>query len=154
MATVQVCHLRQHCETRKLHCKTLRASPAYPVEGGWTNPCSRALGKFKLSSLILAVFGYTFKLFWPGTCSKRSEMAEGFTWTDFQPKPSILDPFRSILMLLARLGNLVWAKAWLGEPRRGLDLPARPADSGTFFSAPFRNFFLQVFRRISREFLK
>ena len=35
-------------------------------------------------------------------------------------------------MFWARLGNLVWVKTWLAEPRRGLDLPARPADFGTF----------------------
>ena len=62
--------------------------------------------------------------------------------------------FGPFLMFLARLGNLVWARTWPGEARRGLDLPARPADSGTFFWAPFRNFFLHEICRISRKLLK
>ena len=36
-------------------------------------------------------------------------------------------------------------------PKLGLEAPTRPADSGTFFWAPFRNFFLYVFRRISMK---
>ena len=59
-------------------------------------------------------------------------------------------------MFLPRPENQGWTKTWLGPdfkvragPRLGPGPPTRPADSGTFFWAPFRNFFLQVFRRIS-----
>ena len=104
--------------------------------------------------LCLAVFGHTFLVFWPGTCPNRSEMAAGFTGSDFQPEPSILDPFRSIFEVLARPENQGWAKTWLvahlkirARPKLGLGPPTRPADSGSFFWAPFRNFFLHVFRR-------
>ena len=45
-------------------------------------------------------------------------MAVGFTRTDFQAEPSILDSFRTILMILARLENQVWAKAWPGNPNQ------------------------------------
>ena len=48
------------------------------------------------SRMHLAVFGHTFLLFWSGTCPNRSEMAVGFTGTDFQADPSILEPFRTI----------------------------------------------------------
>ena len=61
-------------------------------------------------------------------------------------------------MFLSRLDNQGWAKTWLGPdlkvragPRLGPGPPTRPADSGFFFWAPFRNFFLQVFRRMSRK---
>ena len=37
-------------------------------------------------------------------------------------------------------------------PKLGLEPPTRPADSGTFFWAPFRNFFLHVVRHISMKF--
>ena len=62
-------------------------------------------------------------------------------------------------MLLPRLENQCWAKTWLGPdfqvragPRLGPGPPTRPADSGAFLWAPFRNFFLHVFRCMSRKF--
>ena len=44
-----------------------------------------------------------------------------------------------------------WSMVWNVDYRTARSSPTRPADSGTFFWAPFRNFFLQVFRRISRK---
>ena len=49
-----------------------------------------------LAPLSWRFLGIRFLLFLPGTCPKRSEMAVGFTGTDFQAEPSILDPFRTI----------------------------------------------------------
>ena len=61
-------------------------------------------------------------------------MAVGFTWTDFQPEPSILDPFRTIFDVLgptwkSGLGQSVaWrAETWPGPPNQ---------------ACRFRNFFL------------
>ena len=71
-------------------------------------------------------------------------MAVGFTGTDFQAEPSILDPFRTIFDVF---GSDLKIRS---RPRLGPEPPTRPVDSGTFFWAPFRNF-LPVFRRISRK---
>ena len=60
-------------------------------------------------------------------------MAVGFTWTNCQPELSILNPFQIILMILARLGNLVGQNmAWKGKTR-----PWPPSQA-----CRFRNFFL------------
>ena len=76
-------------------------------------------------------------------------MAVGFTWTDFQPEPSILDPFRSIFDVLgptwkSGLGQSVaWrAETWPGPPSQ---------------ACSFRNFFLDpipelVSARVSSHF--
>ena len=84
-----------------------------------------------------------FDFFWPWTCPNRSEMAVGFTWTDFQPEPSILDPFRTIFDVLrptwkSGLGHSVaWrAKTWPGRPNQAR---TRNAKSG-FFSTLFVEF--------------
>ena len=50
--------------------------------------------------VYLAVLGYSFWLFLPGTCPNRSEMATGFTGTYFQPEPAILDSFPTIFDVL------------------------------------------------------
>ena len=69
-------------------------------------------------------------------------MAAGFTWTDFQPEPSILDPFRTIFDVLcptwkSGLGQSVaWrAKTRPGHPQPGLPIPElfSGPHSGTFF---------------------
>ena len=39
--------------------------------------------------------GILFDYFSPRTCPNRSKTAVGFTGTDFQAKPSILDPFQA-----------------------------------------------------------
>ena len=38
-----------------------------------------------------------------------------------------------------------WSMVWNVDYRTARSSPTRPADSGTFFWAPFRNFFLHVF---------
>ena len=45
-----------------------------------------------------------------------------------------------------------WSMVWNVDYRTARSSPTRPADSGTFFWAPFRNFFLQVVHRISKKF--
>ena len=84
--------------------------------------------------LSLAFFGHTFLLLWPRTCPNRSEMAVGFTWTDFQPEPSILDPFRTIFDVFgpAWKSGLGQNMAWRGKTR-----PGPPSQA-----CRFRNFFL------------
>ena len=51
----------------------------------------------------------------------------------FSPNRGFWTHFGPFLMFLARLENQVWAKL-------GPEPPTRPADSGTFFLAPFRNY--------------
>ena len=90
----------------------------------------------------LAVFGHTFLLFWPGTCPNRSEMAVGFTGTDFQAKPSnrrFWTHFGTFFMVLARLENQVWAKTWPGHPNQACRFE-------NFFSGPHSGaFFCNLF---------
>ena len=61
-------------------------------------------------------------------------MAAGFTWTDFQPEPSILDPFRTIFDVfgLAWKSGLGQNMAWRAKTR-----PGPPSQA-----CRFRNFFL------------
>ena len=61
-------------------------------------------------------------------------MAVGFTWTDFQPEPSILDPFRTIFDVFgpAWKSGLGQNMAWRGKTR-----PGPPSQA-----CRFRNFFL------------
>ena len=74
-------------------------------------------------------------------------MAVGFTWTNFQPEPSILDPFRTIFD--------VFGPAWKSWPEHGLERqdeawtsqPGLPIPelfsgphSGTFFCTKFAAF--------------
>ena len=61
-------------------------------------------------------------------------MAVGFTWTDFQPEPSILDPFQAIFDVLGPTWQfgLDQNMAWRGKKR-----PGRPSQA-----CRFRNFFL------------
>ena len=75
-----------------------------------------------------------FLTFWPGTCPNRSETAVGFTWTDFQPEPSILDPFPTIFDVFgpAWKSGLGQNMAWRGKTR-----PGPPSQA-----CRFRNFFL------------
>ena len=61
-------------------------------------------------------------------------MAVGFMWTDFQPEPSILDPFRAIFDVLGPTwkSGLGQNMAWRGKTRLGARSQA----------CRFRNFFL------------
>ena len=61
-------------------------------------------------------------------------MAVGFTWTDFQPEPSILDPFRTIFDVLGPTwkSGLGQNMAWRAKTR-----PGPPSQA-----CRFRNFFL------------
>ena len=73
-------------------------------------------------------------------------MAVGFTWTDFQPEPSILDPFRTIFDVLGP----TWksglcqnvsgrANSLARNPQPGLQIPElfSGPHSGTFFCTFF-----------------
>ena len=75
-------------------------------------------------------------------------MAVGFTWTDFQPEPSILDPFRAIFGVFGRLENQGWAKTWLGPdfkvragPRLGPGPPSQACRFRNFFLGPIPELF-------------
>ena len=48
-------------------------------------------------------------------------------------------------------GGSTWSMVWNVDHRTARSSPTRPADSGTFFWAPFRNFVLHVFRQIPGE---
>ena len=72
-------------------------NPQMCLSAGMLSAQARAEDCYPLN---LAFFEHTFKLFWPGTCPNRSEMAVGFTGTDFQAKWTILEPFRTILGVL------------------------------------------------------
>ena len=83
----------------KLHWRHLPAAPT--CSKCWRCLClqrcqgcgRRSWQSFFLLRLDLAVLWHTlFDLFGPRTCPNRSEIAAGLMGTDFQSKPSILDP--------------------------------------------------------------
>ena len=103
--------------------------------------------------------GILFNFFGPGPVRIGPKWPWDSQGPIFSPDHRFWTHFGPFLMFWARLENQGWAKTWLvahlkirAGPKLGSALPVRPADSRTFFWAPFRNLFLQVVRRIFRKF--
>ena len=107
----------------------------------------------------LAVFGAYFLTFlardgpleWVRPIPNAPERSWHASGPIFSPNGRFWTHFGPFLMFLARLENQVWPKLGPEPSTRGPKTPTRPGGSGTFFWAPFRIFFLSVFRRISRK---